>query len=393
MLLSETETLRQVLEVVTPTDSEQISTWKAGGRILAEEVAAGIALPRFDNSTMDGYAVRAAEAVAGARLRVTGEQPAGPDLGLTLTDRGAIRIYTGAPIPNGADAVVMQEDCELAGADIIVREPLEGGENIRVRGGDLAEGQVIARAGARLSSALLAVLASQGRETVQVYRRPRVSVLATGSELRTPDQQLAEGAIFDTNRIMLADLVERAGGIPVVFDVISDEEEAHLAAFGRATGSEVIVVAGGVSVGEKDLVKPTLQKLGCKMRLWRVAIKPGKPFLFGHLGKTLVFGLPGNPVSAFVTFLLFVRPAILRMGGVSEISLPVRRVQTGEELTNGGDRPHYLRGQITAGAFRQVGRQESHALFALSQANALVRVDARQTIASGVELEAILLVD
>ena len=393
MLLSETETLRQVLEVVTPTDSEQISTWKAGGRILAEEVAAGIALPRFDNSTMDGYAVRAAEAVAGARLRVTGEQPAGPDLGLTLTDRGAIRIYTGAPIPNGADAVVMQEDCELAGADIIVREPVEGGENIRVRGGDLAEGQVIGRAGARLSSALLAVLASQGRETVRVYRRPRVSVLATGSELRTPGQPLAEGEIFDTNRIMLADLVERAGGNPVVSNVIADEEEAHLAAFGRATGSEVIVVAGGVSVGEKDLVKPTLQKLGCEMRLWRVAIKPGKPFLFGHLGKTLVFGLPGNPVSAFVTFLLFVRPAILRMGGVSEISLPVRRVQTGEELTNGGDRPHYLRGQITDGVFCPVGRQESHALFALSQANALVRVDARQTIASGVEVEAILLVD
>jgi molybdopterin molybdotransferase len=393
MLLSETETLRQVLEVVTPTDSEQINTWEAGGRILAEEVAAGIALPRFDNSTMDGYAVRAAEALVGARLRVTGEQPAGPDLGLTLTDRGAIRIYTGAPIPNGADAVVMQEDCELAGADIIVREPVEGGENIRVRGGDLAEGQVIARAGARLSSALLAVLASQGRETVRVYRRPRVSVLATGSELRTPGQPLAEGEIFDTNRIMLVDLVERAGGIPVVSNVIADEEEAHLAAFGSATGSEVIVVAGGVSVGEKDLVKPTLQKLGCEMRLWRVAIKPGKPFLFGHLGKTLVFGLPGNPVSAFVTFLLFVRPAILRMGGVSEISLPVRRVQTGEELTNGGDRPHYLRGQITNGVFRPVGRQESHALFALSQANALVRVDARQTIANGVEVEAILLVD
>jgi molybdopterin molybdotransferase len=218
-------------------------------------------------------------------------------------------------------------------------------------------------------------------------------VLATGSELRTPNQPLAEGEIFDTNRIMLADLVERAGGIPVVSDVIADEEEAHLAAFKRATGSDVIVVAGGVSVGEKDLVKPTLQKLGVEMRLWRVAIKPGKPFLFGHLGNTLLFGLPGNPVSAFVTFLLFVRPAILRMGGVSEISLPVRRVRTGAELTNGGDRPHYLRGQITDGAFRPVGRQESHALFALSQANALVRVDAHQTIASGVEVEAILLVD
>ncbi|MGA8660618.1 MAG: gephyrin-like molybdotransferase Glp [Chthoniobacterales bacterium] len=391
MLLSETETLRQVLEAVVPTDPERIAAWEAGGRVLAEEVAGTIALPRFDNSTMDGYAVRAAEAGAGARLRLIGEQPAGPDLGLTLSDRGAIRIYTGAPIPGGADAVVMQEDCQAAGDDIVVREPVERGENIRIRGGDLAEGQRIALAGTRLTSALLAVLASQGRETVCVFRRPKVAVLATGSELRTPNQLLGEGEIFDTNRIMLADLVGRVGGIPLVFDVISDEEQAHLAAFERAAGSDAIVVAGGVSVGAKDLVKPTLRKLGCEMKLWRVAVKPGKPFLFGHLGKALVFGLPGNPVSAFITFLLFVRPAILRMGGVSDISLPAARVRTGVELANAGDRPHYLRGQITDGAFRPVGRQESHALFALSQANGLVRVDAHQTIASGVEVEAILL--
>jgi molybdopterin molybdotransferase len=391
MLLSETETLRQVLEAVVPTNPERIAAWEAGGRVLAEEVAATIALPRFDNSTMDGYAVRAAEAGAGARLRLIGEQPAGPDLGLTLSDRGAIRIYTGAPIPGGADAVVMQEDCQAAGDDIVVREPVERGENIRIRGGDLAEGQRIALAGTRLTSALLAVLASQGRETVCVFRRPKVAVLATGSELRTPNQLLGEGEIFDTNRIMLADLVGRVGGIPLVFDVISDEEQAHLAAFERAAGSDAIVVAGGVSVGAKDLVKPTLRKLGCEMKLWRVAVKPGKPFLFGHLDKALVFGLPGNPVSAFITFLLFVRPAILRMGGVSDISLPAARVRTGVELANAGDRPHYLRGQITDGEFRPVGRQESHALFALSQANALVRVDAHQTIASGVEVEAILL--
>lgn len=391
MLLSETETLRQVLEAVVAADSERIATWEAGDRVLAEEVAATVALPRFDNSSMDGYAVRAAEAGAGARLRLIGEQSAGPDLGLRLTDHGAIRIYTGAPIPLGADAVVMQEDCQRVGDEIIVSEPVERGENVRVRGGDLAEGQKIALAGTRLSSALLAVLASQGRDTVCVYRRPKVAVLATGSELRTSNQPLGEGEIFDTNRIMLADLVARVGGIPVVFDVISDEEQAHLAAFERAARSDVIVVAGGVSVGAKDLVKPTLRRLGCEMKLWRVAVKPGKPFLFGRLGKSLVFGLPGNPVSAFVTFLLFVRPAILRMGGVSDISLPVRRVRTGEELTNAGDRPHHLRGRIKDGFFRPVGRQESHALFALSQANALVRVDSHQTIASGVEVEAILL--
>jgi molybdopterin molybdotransferase len=174
--------------------------------------------------------------------------------------------------------------------------------------------------------------------------------------------------------------VAGSGAEGAVFEIVPDLEEAHLQSFERARSYDVIVVAGGVSVGTKDLVKPTLQKLGAKLELWRVAVKPGKPFMFGRLGGTLVFGLPGNPVSAFVTFLLFARPALWKLGGRSSLELPRARARLDQEMTNRGDRPHYFRGIFQEGAFNPVGRQESHALFALSQANALCRLEPDQTL-------------
>jgi molybdopterin molybdotransferase len=179
---------------------------------------------------------------------------------------------------------------------------------------------------------------------------------------------------------MLAQLVTGSGAKGEVFDIVPDLEEAHLQSFQRARSYDAIVVAGGVSVGTKDLVKPTLQKLGAKLELWRVAVKPGKPFMFGRLGNTLVFGLPGNPVSAFVTFLLFARPALWKLGGRSSLELPRARARLEEELVNRGDRPHYFRGVYQEGTFKPVGKQESHALFALSQANALCRLESDQTL-------------
>jgi molybdopterin molybdotransferase len=181
---------------------------------------------------------------------------------------------------------------------------------------------------------------------------------------------------------MLADLVAGSGSVGQIFDIVPDTEEAHLKSFELARDCDVIVVAGGVSVGEKDLVKPTLQKLGAKLDLWRVAVKPGKPFMFGRLGRTLVFGLPGNPVSAFVTFLLFARPALWKLGGRSSLELPHGRARLAEDLVNRGGRPHYLRGDYKEGVFKPVGRQESHALFALSQANALCRLEPDQIAAA-----------
>jgi molybdopterin molybdotransferase len=380
MLLNERETLDRVLQSVGAPSVENVSIWEAGNRVLAQNIVATVALPRFDNSTMDGYAVRGGDAVSGARLSVSGEQAAGPDLALSLGRGEAIRVYTGAPIPQQADAVIMQEDVEAGEKSILVREGVTAGENIRVRGGDLCEGQLIASKGTLFTGPRLAAVASQGLSQLPVFKRPRVAIIATGSELRSQGEPLHSGEIYETNRILLAELVAGSGAEGTVFDIVPDLEEAHLQSFERARSYDVIVVAGGVSVGTKDLVKPTLQKLGAKLELWRVAVKPGKPFMFGRLGGTLVFGLPGNPVSAFVTFLLFARPALWKLGGRSSLELPRARARLDQEMMNRGDRPHYFRGIFQEGAFNPVGRQESHALFALSQANALCRLEADQTL-------------
>jgi molybdopterin molybdotransferase len=380
MHLSEQETLERVLQSVQALSVENIPIWESRDRILARDIIATVALPRFDNSTMDGYAVRAEDAFRGARLMVGGEQAAGPDLGLSVARGEAIRIYTGAPIPQHADAVLMQEDVDLQDGAIVVRESVTRGENIRVRGGDLCEGQKVASRGIVLGGTQLAAIGSQGLSELPVFRRPRVAVLATGSELRSQGEAISAGEIYETNRIMLSNLVAGSGADGQILDIVPDTEEAHLNSFELARACDVIVVAGGVSVGEKDLVKPVLQKLGAKLDLWRVAVKPGKPFMFGRLGRTVVFGLPGNPVSAFVTFLLFARPALWKLGGRSSLDLPHARAHLAEDLVNRGERPHYLRGVLKDGLFKPIGRQESHALFALSQANALCRLEPDQTL-------------
>src|ERR1700730_13267825 len=382
MLLNERETLDRVLESVGAPSVENISIWAAGNRVLSQDVVATVALPRFDNSTMDGYAVRGEDAVSGARLLVSGEQAAGPDLALSLRPGEAIRIYTGAPIPRHADAVIMQEDVEPDEKSILVCEAVTSGENIRVRGGDLCEGQRIASKGTLLSGPRLAAIASQGVSPLPVFKRPRVAIIATGSERRSQGELLRSGEIYETNRILLAELVTGSGAEGGVFDIVPDLEEAHLQSFERARSYDAIVVAGGVSVGTMDLVKPTLQKLGAKLALWRVAVKPGKPFMFGRLGSTLIFGLPGNPVSAFVTFLLFARPALWKLGGRLSLELPQYRARVAQDLVNTGERPHYLRGIYSQGYFRPVGKQESHALFALSCANALCRLKPGQSVAA-----------
>jgi molybdopterin molybdotransferase len=362
MLLSERETLDQVLRSVGPPKVERVSIWEAGNRVLAEDMVATVALPRFNNSTMDGYAVRAQDALDGARLLVRGEQAAGPDLGLKVGPGETIRIFTGAPIPDQADAVIMQEDVDVDEGSIFVREGVKSGENIRVVGGDLCEGQKLAAKGDLLTGPRLAAIASQGRSQLLVFKRPSVAVMATGSELKSQGESISSGEIYETNRILLAQLVAASGAQGEVFKIVPDLEEAHLESFRQAASYDALVVAGGVSVGAKDLVKPTLQKLGAKLELWRVAIKPGKPFMFGGLGKTLVFGLPGNPVSAFVTFLLFVRPALWKLGGRSALESPRARARLEQDLVNRGDRPHYFRGIYEKGVFQPVGRQESHAL-------------------------------
>jgi molybdopterin molybdotransferase len=390
-VITEEQALARIIENVRPLPKRTVPLIEGRDRFAAADVFARVALPGFDNSAMDGYAVVASACAAGKSQRLIGEQPAGIDRGLRIEPGEAIRIFTGAPIPAGADAVVMQEDVRVEGSEIFLNTTVEAGEFIRRRGCDLSEGQKIVESGTRLRAQTLALLASQGLGEMEIGGEARVTIVSTGDELVAPGGDLGPGQIFDSNSALLQSLVEKWGGTVARVRRCRDEAAAIESAFREALSFEALIVLGGVSVGARDLVKPALQAIGADTDLWRVAVKPGKPFLFGRAGQCAIFGLPGNPVSAFVTFLLFVRPALLRMMGASaaELLLPPTECVLAEELSNDGDRPHYVRGKMHAGRFAPIGRQESHALYGLSRANALVRVPAAAVFPAGASVPVI----
>ena len=379
-MISEEEACRRILEKITPLHERGVPLGSALDCFAARDYFAGVPLPAFDNSAMDGYAVVASSCQKGGRLRVTGEQPAGPDRKLRLGSGEAVRIFTGAPIPLGADAIVMQEDVTRDGCDITVNVDVEAGEFVRRRGCDLAEGQMILPKGGRISAATIALLASQGFADVIIGGKATAAVISTGDELVEPGKELQAGQIYDSNSVLLHALLRRWGVSATTVEHCHDDRESLGAAIKRGMANHVLIISGGVSVGEHDLVKEALRKLGATIEIWRVAVKPGKPFLFGNIGECFVFGLPGNPVSAFVTFLQFVRPAILRMMGAANLDLTQVPAELSGGLTNDGDRPHYIRGRLENEKFTPIGRQESHALFGLSQANALLRVAVGQSL-------------
>ncbi len=392
-MIDEFEARRRVLEATPRGACERVPLLSARGRSVAQALIGRVDLPGFDNSAMDGYAVKAAQAGHGARLKVSGEQAAGRDLGLELGDGEAIRIFTGAPMPKGADAVVMQEDVERDGDEIVIGEAVEPGEFVRRRGADVCVGQKLMAVGDRVGAARVALLASQGIAEVDVFTAPRVVVVTTGDELRDAGEnvQLEAGEIFNSNGAMLAALAERFGAQVVERRHATDEVDVLRAELrGALEAADVVIVAGGVSVGERDLVKDELAGLGVESDFWRVKVKPGKPFLFGRRGEDqLVFGLPGNPVSAFTTFLLFVAPALEKWRGCArgddrELPLISMTAIAGEMIENRGDRPHYVRGRIDAeGRFSPVGMQQSHAIFGMSRASAMLRLDAEGKVEAG----------
>ena len=411
-MISEEEARRRILERVSPLDERAVPLASALDCFAAQDYFARLPLPAFDNSAMDGYAVVASSCKKGERLRVIGEQPAGPDRKLRVGAGEAVRIFTGAPVPEGADAIVMQEDVTRNGTDISLNIDIETGEFVRRRGCDLAEGQMILARGERIRAATIALLASQGFADVMVGGEATAAVISTGDELVKPGEELQAGQIYDSNSALLRALLQRCGANPTAVEHCYDDRQSLGDAIKRGIKNHVLIISGGVSVGEHDLVKEALCELGAKIEIWRVAVKPGKPFLFGRVeqdtlspkssqrsarsrahartrsagegsvsrSECLVFGLPGNPVSAFVTFLQFVRPAILRMMGATNLDLPQVPTKLAFGLTNDGDRPHYIRGRLEHEKFTPIGRQESHALFGLSQANALLRIGAGQSL-------------
>jgi molybdopterin molybdotransferase len=316
----------------------------------------------------------------GGRLRVIGEQPAGPDRKLRVSDGEAVRIFTGAALPLGADAIVMQEDVTCHGAEIEVNVDIDPGDFVRRRGRDLAEGQMILARGERIRASTVALLASQGFAEVMVGGKATAAVISTGDELVKPGEKLRPGRIYDSNSTLLNALLLQCGVSATAVEHCRDDRQSLGDAIKRGIRNDVLIISGGVSAGKHDLVKEALRELDVKIDIWRIAVKPGKPFLFGNIGECFVFGLPGNPVSAFVTFLQFVRPAILKMMGAKNLDLSQVPARLAAGLTNDGDRPHYIRGKLEHGKFTPTGRQESHALFGLSQSNALLRIAVGQSL-------------
>ena len=382
-MISEDEARRRVLQSVHSLGERIVPLSEALNCFSARDVVARLPLPMFDNSAMDGYAVVASSSTKGTRLHVIGEQPAGIDRQLRISPGEAVRIFTGAPIPAGADAVVMQEDTTRERDEIVVNVDVDPGEFIRQRGYDLAEGQKILGPGERIRPTTIALLASQGFGDVTVGGQVNAAIVSTGDEVVAPGSKLDRGQIYDSNSILLQALVRHCGACVKSAEHCPDQRERLIQAIQRGIKSHILVITGGVSVGEHDLVQAALRTLGARIDIWRVAIKPGKPFLFGQASGCAVFGLPGNPVSAFVTFLQFVRPAILKMMGAKNVDLRKVPAKLAVDLTNEGDRPHYVRGRIDNGTFVPIGRQESHALFGLSQSNALLRIAVGESLRAG----------
>jgi len=357
-VISEREAREKILEGVQPLPSRQMALSQVLHCFAAENYFARLPLPGFDNSAMDGYAVIASSCRKGQRLRVTGEQPAGSDRKLRVSAGEAVRIFTGAPIPDGADAIVIQEDVTREEAEIVIKMDVEVGEFIRQRGCDLAEGQKMLSKGDRIGAAAAGLLASQGFVKAMIGGEVKAAILSTGDELVSPGEKLEPGQIYESNSTLLSALAQRSGAIVNSVEHCRDERQATIEAIQRGTKNDVLIISGGVSVGEHDLVNDALRSLGAHIEIWRVAVKPGKPFLFGRIEKCAVFGLPGNPVSGFVATLT-------------------------ADLRSDGDRAHYIRGRLDRGNFTPVGRQESHALFGLSRSNSLLRLEVGESLKAG----------
>ncbi len=374
-----------MLERVRPLGSELVPIREALGRILAVDVKSVDGVPGFDNSSMDGFAVRA-EDTRGARVKspailaVIDESRAGHPAGSSLREGQAIEISTGAMIPEGADSVVRLEDTSLQNGMVEVGVEIEPGNNVRHAGDDIEPGMTVLRRGARLGAAELGVLAAVGVEEIGCARRPRLAVLTTGDELLDPGDPPRPGGVRDSNAYTIPSLAIRAGAELTGVDTVRDDPELTRAAIERMLPGELAVICGGVSVGEHDRVKAALSSLGVEKVFWRVGLKPGKPTWFG-VGPTgtLVFGLPGNPVSAMVTFLLFVRPAIRAMTGVTDQADRVRAILD-EDLPKPPGRAHVVRCHLElrddGWHARPTGNQDSHVLTSMLGADALTIVPA-----------------
>lgn len=376
------DALASLLAQVTPLAGTQaVATAEARGRVLAADLVSPVDVPPADNSAMDGYALRAAD--AGALLPVTQRIPAG-SVPAPLAAGEAARIFTGAQVPAGADTVVMQEHTELVDGHLRVTQLVTTGAHVRRRGEDVRAGAVVLPAGTRLDAVSLGLAATAGAAQLTVTRRPRVAVFSTGDELVMPGEPLPPGAIYNSNRFTLRALLEGLGCEVVDLGIVPDKLDATRAALREAAArADVILTSGGVSVGEEDHLRPAVQAEG-RLDLWAIAIKPGKPFAYGRVGDAHFIGLPGNPVSSLVTFLVLVRPFLLKLQGASRLAPRGYRIPAGFDWPKPDKRREFLRVRLDeASGLALFGNQSSGVLTSAFWADGLVDNPAGQAFKAG----------
>ena len=401
-MISVEDARNSILEMIRPMGRERVGLLDCPGRVLAEDVRSSRPVPPWNNSAMDGYALRA-EDVAGASretprtLKVVEEIQAGVVASRTLGPGEAIKIMTGAPIPDGADAVVLVEETERISEDEVeIFLAVPEGEAIRLAGEDVKPGETVLSQGTRLGAASAGMLANIGRARVYVYQKPKVAILATGEELVDLGDAPGVGQIFNSNSYALAAQVLEAGGEPVLLGIARDNAEDLTRHINDGLAADLLITSGGVSVGDFDLVKSTLGGLGNDMRFWRVRMKPGKPMAFGVLNGKPVFGLPGNPVSTMVSFELFVRPSLLKMQGFENLFRPSVEARLLHPLTKSPERRHYVRSIVYRDGdewtVQAIEAQGSNILHSMVRANALVVFPEYETeLAAGSRVQVILL--
>ncbi|MGZ4370806.1 MAG: molybdopterin molybdotransferase MoeA [Gaiellaceae bacterium] len=373
-LLSLEEALERILGRVTPLGPEGVELSAAAGRVLAADALAAVDLPPFPSSAMDGFAVRSEDTPG--RLPIVARIAAGVPAPRELEAGEAMAIATGGVVPPGSDSVIPIEYVVEDDNNVEIPERVVQGDNVRPRGGDIAAGDVVVPSGARLGPAQIGALAAAGLDRVVAGRRPRVAVLATGTELRRPGEPLGPGQVYEANGVLLAATFASAGGDVDALPAVADDESSHRAALERGLAADVLVTSGGVSVGPHDLVRRILSDLGVEEIFWGIAVKPGKPLAFGVRGSTLVFGLPGNPVSSLVGAEVFVRPALLALQGATVPGPVFFEGRLGATVRRNAHRDEFLRARSVASEdgvlLDPVIGQESHMIARAAAADALV---------------------
>ena len=401
-MISVVEARDTILNRVRPIGVERVDIVSGRGRVLAEDVHATRNQPPWDNSAMDGYAVRAADTVPAspntpAELEIVEDLPAGYVAKRAVGPGQAIHIMTGAPVPEGADTIVrVERTLRVDERRVRVLQPVEPGTDLRRAGEDIREGDLIIPSGTLIRPAEVGLLASTNRSQVSVYRRPQVAVLSTGDEIVDVDEPLEDGKIVDSNGYALTALVADAGGVPLRLGICPDTQEALEQVLRDGLVADAIITSGGVSVGEYDYVKAALEAVGTSMAFWKVSMTPGRPLTFGAIDETIVFGLPGNPVASMVTFELFMRPALLKMQGYTHLYRPTIKAVLQEDITKSLGRKQFIRVTLEQrdGTFfaSRTGAQGSGILRSMSIADGLaVSHEEQEFMEAGQEIEVMLL--